>query len=119
MRVHFFAGHLGEVKPLSTVVRSRMDLKVVVGSWRWSASNPWPPIEAVKKAGFWSLPVYEAARTRLRRPAPQIELKGGSDFVTINTLTGAASVTKEADTVPQVRNAALPELGGFRGLGEG
>jgi hypothetical protein len=94
------------VQPLSTILRSRTDLKVPIGMWRWSRAHPYPPVESILKSNFWALPVYESARERLRRPAPVVELKPGTDFVTINTLTGEANVILEGAAEPHAEVCA-------------
>lgn len=84
--------------PLGAMLMSRFDVKVPVGNWRWSVDCPYPPLEMVLKAPFWTQPAYEAARARLLRPAAQIVLKSGADFITINTLTQKATVVPESAT---------------------
>ena len=54
-------------------------------SWRWSESNQFPPIQYVKDAELWKLPVYQQVRDKLGTAVPTPEIstdKGG--FVTVS-----------------------------------
>ena len=89
------AEHLGESKPLGSLIRTRADLKVPTQGWRWSVEHPYPPVDNVLRSVFWSSDTYSAARARLRRPAPVVNMKGGVDFVTVTT--GTATLVKESE----------------------
>ena len=54
-------------------------------SWKWTESNPWPPIASVLSAGLWTHPELKTVRDRLsaERPDPIIET-GDGNMVTIN-----------------------------------
>ena len=78
--------HLGEVRALSTVLTNRQDLKVHVGPWHWSEDCQWPPVEAVLRAPLWKHPEFDVLRQRLKRPTPNIQVRAGSAYVTINTV---------------------------------
>ena len=82
---------LGEIPSLEAMLRSKADIKVTVGNWRWSATAPWPPVECIKRCGLWSHPMYQDIRDRLLRPAPTVNLTVGGEFVTVDTrsTTGA------------------------------
>jgi hypothetical protein len=74
------------VRALSTVLTNRQDLKVHVGPWHWSEDCQWPPVEAVLRAPLWKHPEFDVLRQRLKRPTPNIQVRAGSAYVTINTV---------------------------------
>ena len=86
---------LGEIPALQSMLHNRTDIKVNVGSWKWSAASPWPPISTVKRTPLWSSDTYKDVRDRLLRPAPTVQLTTGGEFITIDT-RGAES-TAEPD----------------------
>ena len=86
---------LGEIPALQSMLNNRTDIKVNVGSWKWSAASPWPPISTVKRTPLWSSDTYKDVRDRLLRPAPTVQLTTGGELITIDT-RGAES-TAEPD----------------------
>ena len=72
-------------------------VRVLYGSWVWSAESPWPPWASVVKAAFWTSDLYQGLRDNLRKPrvTPSIEkadgghlsLKLGDTIIETNTGT--------------------------------
>lgn len=76
---------LGEIPALESSLINKNDIKILPGKWEWTAAQPWPPLSSVLKTPLWSSDHYAALRERLLRPAPQLSMVTGGQFVTIYT----------------------------------
>ena len=89
---------LGEVKSLDGMLSNRLDIKVITGTWRWSSTSPWPPISSVLKCPLWRLDEYQDIRERLKRPAPEVSITTGGEFITIDTRSKPKAPAADKDT---------------------
>ena len=93
--------NLGEVKALDSMLLNRMDIKVTTGIWKWSASSPWPPLSSVLKCPLWQSPDYQDVRDRLKRPAPEVSVTTGGEFITIDIRSKPKPAPGDSDTRDQ------------------
>ena len=93
--VHCFkclcAGNVGEIVSLRHSLAARTDIRVNVGNWRWTKTSPFPPINLVLQAIFWSNDRYMDVRKRLQKPAPVLESIPGSEYGSCQLMGGGES----------------------------
>ena len=94
----FVVGTLAEVPALEAALLHRDHAKVSLSGtrWTWSASTPFPPLDAVLKTPIWSSDRYAQVRHRLRQPVPTPVVKVGGRYVTIDLTAPTKKVVSEA-----------------------
>ena len=60
------------------------DIAVNCANWRWTESEPFPPIKRVLETPFWSSTAYATLRQRLQQPAANPTVILGGSYVTVN-----------------------------------
>ena len=73
---------------------SPKDAKVSQTGFRYSEAHPAPPITSVLNSPFWISAAYESLRDRLRKPVPELGVRSGGDFVTLDTQRERATVSE-------------------------
>ena len=99
-------------------MRRRDDVKVNLSGtrWKWTDSDPWPPLSSVLDTALWKADEYAALRERLRKPVPSPEVRYGGEFLTIDlhgakpaaaaASSGAASIPAETPETPTTAQAS-------------
>ena len=90
----FCSETLGTIETLRHRVTNRSDYKVNMQGFKWSPSNPNPPLESVLKTPFWSSNSFDGLRTELRKAVPTFTTTVGGDYITINTNTGKTTTNE-------------------------
>ena len=104
----------GERGPLEQVVTEREHYKPLIGRWRYTVADPWPPVSCELTTPFWSAPKYQHIRDLLRVPLPAPSVSTGSEFITVD-LVGQSVVAGQAGAAPVPEPAAAAEpQGGFQ-----
>jgi hypothetical protein len=83
------------VGPLERCLYHRDDIKVLVGVWKWSATAPWPDLDAVLASRVWAETCYEGVRQRLKKPLPVPTITHVGNYYTLRTSTSGDTSVEE------------------------
>ena len=70
-------------------------VKVLPGKWKFSHSEPFPPISTVTAVPFWQSPLFEHLRNTLLKPLSEPSVTFVSEYITIDTVKH--TLNQEAD----------------------
>ena len=87
---------------------SPKDAKVSQTGFRYSEAHPAPPITSVLNSPFWISAAYESLRDRLRKPVPELGVRSGGDFVTLDTQRERATVSETKVTGSDDEGVCFP-----------
>lgn len=111
--------------PLERCLYHRDDIKVLVGTWKWTTAKPWPDLENVLKSRVWSESCYEGVRQRLKKPLPVPTITHVGNYYTLRTTPTGETTVEEGQTTatagsvilmaPMAKGAPVPaELEGVK-----
>ena len=105
----FFTGTPEEI----AIIRSRVtpkDAKVSQSGFRYTDAHPAPPIATVLNSPFWVSAAYESLRDRLQKPVPELGVRKGGDFVTLDTQKERSAVSETRVTGSDEERVCFPSV---------